>query len=54
MATNWRAMLKGDVPELDLAQERQRILALIAADIAALQWMNGAWLKLPGASLAGN
>lgn len=39
--TNWRAMLKGDVPELDLAQERQRILALIAADIAALREEHG-------------
>ena len=39
--TNWRAMLKGDVPELDLVQERQRILALIADDIAALRDEHG-------------
>ncbi len=39
--TNWRAMLKGDVPELDLEQERQRILALIADDVAALREEHG-------------
>ncbi|MDO6440916.1 DUF2797 domain-containing protein [Marinobacter sp. 2_MG-2023] len=39
--TNWRAMLKGDVPELDLVEERQRILALIADDIAALRKEHG-------------
>ena len=32
--TNWRAMLKGDVPELDLVQERERLLDLIADDLA--------------------
>jgi len=39
--TNWRAMLKGDVPELDLAQERQRMLGLIAADLEALREAHG-------------
>lgn len=39
--TNWRAMLKGDVPELDLVHERQRILTLIADDIAALREEHG-------------
>ncbi len=35
--TNWRAMLKGDVPELDLIEERKRMLANIADDVAELQ-----------------
>lgn len=35
--TNWQAMLKGDVPELDLAEERRRILGLIAGDLKALR-----------------
>lgn len=35
--TNWRAMLKGQVDEIDLAAERDRLLALCAADIAELQ-----------------
>lgn len=39
--TNWRAMLKGDVPELDLAQERQRMLGLIEDDLAALREVHG-------------
>jgi hypothetical protein len=39
--TNWRAMLKGDVPELDLAQERQRMLGLIAADLETLKETHG-------------
>ena len=39
--TNWRAMLKGDVPELDLAQERLRMLGLIADDIEALRQAHG-------------
>ncbi|KMQ75456.1 DUF2797 domain-containing protein [Marinobacter subterrani] len=39
--TNWRAMLKGDVPELDLAEERRRVLSLIAGDIAALRDAHG-------------
>lgn len=39
--TNWRAMLKGDVPELDLAKERQRMLGLIAADLDALRQTHG-------------
>ncbi|SNC75684.1 Protein of unknown function [Marinobacter sp. es.048] len=39
--TNWRAMLKGDVPELDLLEERQRILGLIANDLEALRQTHG-------------
>ncbi|MCD1648566.1 DUF2797 domain-containing protein [Marinobacter adhaerens] len=39
--TNWRAMLKGDVPELDLARERQRMLGLIAGDLEALRQTHG-------------
>ncbi|MEC7816230.1 MAG: DUF2797 domain-containing protein [Pseudomonadota bacterium] len=39
--TNWRAMLKGDVPELDLVQERQRLLGLIADDLAELRRQHG-------------
>ncbi len=39
--TNWRAMLKGDVPELDLVHERQRILALIEEDVASLREAHG-------------
>ncbi len=39
--TNWRAILKGDVPELDLAQERQRMLGLIADDLEALRQTHG-------------
>lgn len=39
--TNWRAMLKGDVPELDLLEERRRILALIAGDLAQLKQRHG-------------
>jgi hypothetical protein len=39
--TNWRAMLKGDVPELGLAEERQRMLGLIAEDLAALRETHG-------------
>ncbi|MBW4936048.1 DUF2797 domain-containing protein [Marinobacter sp. F4206] len=39
--TNWRAMLKGDVPELNLADERQRMLELIADDLSALRDAHG-------------
>ncbi|AOY88269.1 hypothetical protein BKP64_08880 [Marinobacter salinus] len=39
--TNWRAMLKGDVPELDLVEERARILGLIADDLAILRETHG-------------
>ena len=39
--TNWRAMLKGDVPELDLVAERERILALIADDLEQLRKQHG-------------
>lgn len=39
--TNWRAMLKGDVPELNLADERQRMLDLIADDLVALRETHG-------------
>lgn len=39
--TNWRAMLKNDVPDLDLYQERQHMLDLIRADLQALQAEHG-------------
>ena len=39
--TNWRAMLKGDVPELNLAQERERILGLIEEDLVRLRQEHG-------------
>ena len=39
--TNWRAMLKGDVPELDLVAERQRMLVLIADDLEQLRERHG-------------
>lgn len=39
--TNWRAMLKGEVPELDLVHEREKMLALIADDIAVLKKEHG-------------
>ena len=35
--TNWRAMLKGQVDELDMPQQRDRLLDHCAAGIAALQ-----------------
>jgi len=40
--TNWRAMLKGDVPELDLVAERERLLTLIAGDLDQLRAEHGA------------
>lgn len=40
--TNWRAMLKGDVPELDLPAERSRLLGLIAGELADLRAEHGA------------
>lgn len=39
--TNWRAMLKGDVPELDLVEERRRMLAQIADDLSELRAAHG-------------
>ena len=39
--TNWRAMLKGDVPELDLVGERQRMLGLISDDLESLRQAHG-------------
>ncbi|WP_417565625.1 DUF2797 domain-containing protein [Marinobacter sp.] len=39
--TNWRTMLKGDVPELSLTDERRRILGLIAGDLEALRETHG-------------
>lgn len=39
--TNWRAMLKGDVPELNLAEERERILGLIEEDLDRLRQEHG-------------
>jgi hypothetical protein len=35
--TNWRTMLKGGIETLDLAAERDRLLALAGTDVAALQ-----------------
>jgi len=35
--TNWRAMLKGEVDELQLSAERDRLLDLVAPEISALQ-----------------
>lgn len=35
--TNWRAMLKNEVPDIDLTAERERILTLAADDIKAIQ-----------------
>ncbi len=40
--TNWRAMLKGDVPELNLPAERNRLLGLIAGELADLRTEHGA------------
>lgn len=40
--TNWRAMLKGDVPELNLVEERARVLSLIAGDLEQLRSEHGA------------
>lgn len=40
--TNWRTMLKGEAPEMDLRQERDRLLALIADDLTTLQAQHGA------------
>jgi len=39
--TNWRAMLKGDVPTLSLGDERRRILGLIAGDLEVLREAHG-------------
>ncbi|MGM0768979.1 MAG: DUF2797 domain-containing protein [Pseudomonadota bacterium] len=39
--TNWRAMLKGDVPDMDLVAERERLLALIAPDLEQLRASHG-------------
>lgn len=39
--TNWRAMLRGDTPELDLAAEREKLLALIAGDLEQLRQTHG-------------
>ncbi len=35
--TNWRAMLKGQVTELNLVEERAKLLTLVAADIDAIR-----------------
>ncbi|MFD2229026.1 DUF2797 domain-containing protein [Alkalimarinus sediminis] len=35
--TNWRAMLKGQVAELDMLAERDRLLALVDADIQQIR-----------------
>ncbi|MEX0605295.1 MAG: DUF2797 domain-containing protein [Marinobacter sp.] len=39
--TNWRAMLKGDVPELDLAGERSALLCRIQPELAELREQHG-------------
>ncbi|WP_165856785.1 DUF2797 domain-containing protein [Marinobacter sp. JSM 1782161] len=39
--TNWRAMLKGDVPEVDLMAERERMLETIADGLDALRAEHG-------------
>lgn len=39
--TNWRAMLKGDVAEVDLATERVRLLDLIRPELDALRQEHG-------------
>jgi hypothetical protein len=35
--TNWRTMLKGEVPEMDLREARERLLELIGDDLAVLR-----------------
>lgn len=45
--TNWRAMLKGQVDEIDLSAERQRLLAECAGDIAQLQQKYGLQAIVP-------
>lgn len=40
--TNWRAMLKGDVPEVDLAKEREELLTRIRPELDALRQEYGA------------
>lgn len=47
--TNWRAMLKGDVPELDMQAERKRLLDLISDDLDQLrsEWGEGS-LRVAG------
>lgn len=39
--TNWRTMLKGEVAPLDLRQERDRLLELIAPELSELQAEHG-------------
>ncbi len=39
--TNWQAMLKGPSAPVDLESERQRLMAVCAAEIAALQCEHG-------------
>lgn len=39
--TNWRTMLKGDVTELDLAAERNKLLAKIGPELEALRAEHG-------------
>lgn len=40
--TNWRAMLKGDIPVLDLEAERDRLLALCGTELETLRTRFGA------------
>ena len=39
--TNWRAMLKGDVPEVHLVEARETLLAAIQPELAALREEHG-------------
>ena len=39
--TNWRTMLKGEASELDLAAERDRLLALVVNDLTVLRAEHG-------------
>jgi hypothetical protein len=40
--TNWRTMLKGETTELNLAAERDKLLALVAEELDALRAEHGA------------
>ncbi|WP_084708337.1 DUF2797 domain-containing protein [Marinobacter psychrophilus] len=40
--TNWRTMLKGETTELNLAEERDKLLALVAEELDALRAEHGA------------
>lgn len=40
--TNWRTMLKGETTKMNLAEERDKLLALVADELAALRTEHGA------------